>query len=803
MRTIAIALLLVTAGLDLSEGAGLKLSVSAGLKPGLRATPVLRRAGFSPASADAVIERAIADRRIPGGVFHFEQNGAVYEKAYGNRAIEPRVEAMTADTIFDMASLTKVMATTPAIWLLIQRGRIELDAPVRRYLPEFSGGWRDEVTIRHLLTHTSGLRPDLDLTPTWSGYETGIKLALAEAPRNRPGFVFRYSDINFELLGEIVRRVSGKPLDQFVQRAIYTKLKMRDTRFLPHSTRIAPTEYDEHHVMLHGVVHDPTARNMGGVAGHAGLFSTAHDVALYARMLLRGGAPIFKREIVNMLTAVQSPPNVAMKRTGGFDYDTGFSRPRGDFYPIGSFGHTGFTGTMLWIDPQSNSFYVFLSNRVHPDGKGNVLKLQRDLGTIAGRAAGYTTPVPRRIDWITMGGDAVNGIDVLVSQFIPSAARDLRSNRDDVAASSDAAPKIPRSARDWGRIGLITNQTGIDRSGNPTIDLLRSAPGIDLRALFSPEHGIRGTEDEKVSDTRDAASGLPIYSLYGETRKPARAQLEGIDTLVFDIQDVGARFYTYIATMELAMEAAADAHIRFVVLDRVNPIGGSVVNGPLLQGATSFIAAYPIVVEHGMTVGELAQMIRAEKNLDLDLVVVPLRGWKRGQWQDEAGLPWINPSPNMRSLAEAGLYPGVALVETAISVGRGTSTPFELVGAPWIDGETFAREMNALGLQGVHFEPARFTPSASHFANEACGGVRITLTDRSGLRAASVGLAIIHTLHRLYPNELDLDKVNELLRDPRTVAMIREGKTIDEIEALWRQDESEFEKRRASFLMYH
>src|SRR5258706_11163465 len=291
---------------------------------------------------DAAIEQAIADHRIPGAVFHLEHDGVVYEKVYGNRALVPKVEAMTADTIFDMASITKVAATTPAIWLLIQRGKISLDDPVRKFLPEYRGGWRDEMTIRHLITHTSGLRPDLDLGQTWTGYDTAIALAVAEEPRNRPGTMFRYSDINFELLGEIVRRVAG-PFDEFVQHEIYGPLGMNDTFFLTIlkssrpgvPDRVAPTQYADNGTMLRGVVHDPTARRMGGMAGHAGLFSTAHDMALYARMLLRGGSPIFTPETVKMMTSVQSPPNVAVRRAGGFDYDSGFSRPRGDYFPIG------------------------------------------------------------------------------------------------------------------------------------------------------------------------------------------------------------------------------------------------------------------------------------------------------------------------------------------------------------------------------------------------------------------------------------------------------------------------------------
>ena len=760
-----------------------------------------RVAAFDPGvlcEIDRTIERAIAEHKIPGGVFHLERSGTVYEKAYGNRGLVPAVEPMTIDTIFDAASLTKVVATTPSVWLLIERGRIELDAPVSRYIPEFTGGWRDEITIRHLLTHTSGLRPDLDLSPPWSGYDTAIRMAIAEEPRQRPGYTFRYSDINFELLGEIIRRVSGEPLDVFARKEIFEPLGMHETGFRSaggstagppaarrrYDERIAPTEQPPDG-MLRGVVHDPTARRMGGVAGHAGLFTTIHDLTLYCRMLLRGGGPVFKAETVGRMTSVVSPPNVAVRRAGGFDLDSTFSRPRGDVFPLGSFGHTGFTGGQFWIDPFSKTFYIFLSNRVHPNGTGDVLRLHLAIGTLAAEAARVprATPVgalpvrPGGPVRFTFGGtDTNDGVDHLEAE---------------------------RYALLQGlRVGLITNHTGIDRAWNPTIDLLRSAPGVTLVALFSPEHGIRGTVDSKIGDERDPISGLPVYSLYGETRKPKPEQLAGLDALVFDIQDVGTRFYTYIATMGLAMEAAAAAHIKFIVLDRVNPISGLAVEGPLLHGDETFIAWHSLPIRHGMTVGELARMFNEERHIGAGLTVIPLQRWRRELWMDDAGLPWINTSPNMRSLTEATLYPGIGIIESAVSVGRGTETPFELVGAPYADGAVLARELAAMSLPGIRFEGTEFTPASSIFAKQRCGGVRITITDRNALRPVAAGVAIALVLHRLYPNDFALDKLGPLLRDPATLDAIRAGKPLAEIVAMWREDEAAFETRRTKYLLY-
>jgi uncharacterized protein YbbC (DUF1343 family)/CubicO group peptidase (beta-lactamase class C family) len=718
---------------------------------------------------DAAIDDAVAKKHIPGGVLWIEHDGDTYHRAYGRRALTPNIERATEDTIYDIASLTKVVATAPSIWLLIADGKIALDAPARTYLPELAD---DTITVRHLLTHTSGLRPDLDLHEQWMGYDEGVRHAVAETPRHRPGTVFIYSDINYILLGEIVHRVSGETLDDFAFRRIFTPLGMTDTMFQPSQgvNRIAPTErlYDDplapDPVILRGVVHDPTARRMDGVAGHAGLFSTAADLAKFARAVLAGN--VFPRA----MTEVATPPEMPIKRAAGFDVDSPYSRPRGDLFPIGSFGHTGWTGGFFWIDPSSHAFYIFLSNRVHPNGQGSVTALQPRLGTLVAeslRGVSFT-PVPRRVEWITGGGAAQNGIDVLDANGY-AALRGMR-------------------------VGLITNQTGIDRAGNTTIDLLRGAPGVTLAAVFSPEHGIGGTADDKVADER--INGLPVYSLYGEHRKPTPEQLANLDALVFDIQDIGARFYTYISTMGLAMEAAADAKIKFVVLDRVNPIGGDVVEGPVLEGDTNFTGFHPIAIRHGMTVGELARMFRVERKIDVDLVVIPVRGWGRYQWQDEAGLPWVSPSPNIRSLQAAALYPGLGILERALSVGRGTPTPFEIVGAPYIEGVLLARQLR--GIRGVSLTPIHFTPAASTFAKEECGGVRITITNRRELRSVELGVAIASALVRLYPAQFAVDELAPLLRDKETLDAIRAGKTLSDMHVFWRIDK--FLARRAKYL---
>ena len=424
---------------------------------------------------------------------------------------------------------------------------------------------------------------------------------------------------------------------------------------------------------------------------------------------------------------------------------------------------------MMWIDPSSKTFYVFLSNRVHPNGKGDVIALQRTLGTEVAKWAGIKarSGPPPRLSYVTGGANAMNGIDVLHADHY----RALQGMR----------------------IGLITNHTGIDRAGNPTVDLLRSAPNVTVVSLFSPEHGIRGAADDNVGDTKDEISGLPIYSLYGEHRKPSDEQLANIDALVFDIQDIGTRFYTYISTLALAMES----HKKFIVLDRVNPIGGERIEGPITQGDASFIAIHPLPIRHGMSVGELAQLFKDERHLDCDLTVIPLRGWKRAMYQDDAGLPWINTSPNMRSLDEATLYPGIGMLESAVSVGRGTATPFEVVGAPYIDAAAFHRAMVEARVPGVAFEAIEFTPEASTYKGQRCGGVRITITDRNQLRSVALGIEIARRLRAAYGDKFDVEKMAHLLKAPAVLEAIRDGKPAD-----YAADERAFAERRAKYLLY-
>ncbi|HCQ38537.1 MAG TPA: hypothetical protein DIV39_05230 [Verrucomicrobiales bacterium] len=765
--------------------------------------PGTTTAAFRPESLkriDTVILEAIRQKKLPGGVLWLQGNGEVYRKAYGKRALVPLDEDMSINTIFDAASLTKVVATTPCILKLIENSKIKLEDKASKFLPELTGDPnKARITIRHLLTHTSGLLPGIRKGYDWSGRATGIALACSEPSVGHAGYDHRYSDINFILLGEVVRRISGKPLSVFAQETIFGPLKMKETFFLPaetHRSRIAPTTLMADGSILRGVVHDPTAGAMAGEAGHAGLFTSAHDLSRFARMILQGGklqeTRILQPETVKLMSSVQTPERVAVRRGLGFDIDSPYAGPRGKIFPLGSFGHSGWTGTSLWLDPFSQTTVIFLSNRNHPSG-GDVRKLRSQVGTLAAEATGFDfTTVSNALPQVTEQeksalrekiqypvGNVLNGIDVLIA--------------------SDFAPLNGL------RVGLITNPTGLNRDRRSTIDLLHEAPSVKLVSLFGPEHGIRGTRDGKVEDGFDDRTGLPVRSLYAgkDRRKPSPEHLKEIDALVFDMQDIGCRFYTYLSTMGLAMEAAKEAGIRFIVLDRVNPLGGIKVAGPLRDGEQKFVAFHDIPVQHGMTAGELAKLYQSELYPELDLLVVPLRHWKRSMRFDETGLPWVKPSPNMPNLAAATLYPGIGLLEfTNLSVGRGTSLPFEIVGAPYIVADDLALHLTSRKLPGLEFVPIRFTPESSVFEGEECGGVRILLKDPSLCESPRLGLALGQALRKLYPDHWETGKLNTLLCHPSTERAILNQHPHASIVMEWEKDLDCFRERCRNFLLY-
>jgi len=742
---------------------------------------------------DEIAQEGMEKKRMPGCVVLVGRKGkVVFHRAYGHRETQPNKLEMKKDTVFDMASITKPVATATSIMILLDQGKIRLRDKVTTYIPEFGNSGKKDVTINQLLTHQAGFVPDNAVADYEQGREQAFKNIYDLKTMYDPGKRFVYSDVGFILLDDLIQRQSGLAVDVFSKQNIFEPLGMSESGYLPNDElkkRAATTEQRESRWMR-GEVHDPRAYLMGGVAGHAGMFSTAEDMAIYAQMMLNGGhyggKRILSRATVDLMTdayRIVEGEKVSVRGLG-WDKLTGYSSNRGENMSDRAFGHGGFTGTVLWIDPANELFFVFLSNRVHPNGKGSVNRLAGRMATVAVGA----------ID------------DDLLGDSSSKHTSSKRLTSLHVLTGIDVLSRDRFELLKGQRIGLVTNQTGINSEGRTTIDLLRESSNVNLAALFSPEHGIAGKLDQSiVGDSVDGKSGMKVFSLYGETREPTEEQLSQVDTLVFDIQDIGCRFYTYISTMGLAMKAAAKHEKRFVVLDRPNPINGHDFGGPMLdEGSESFVGFHSLPVRHGMTVGELAWMFKNELGLNgLDLHVVNCEGWSRQSFFDETNQPWVNPSPNMRNLNEALLYPGIGLWETTnLSVGRGTDTPFEVVGAPWISSVELAKVLNATPLLGVRFTPRDFTPNASKFANEQCGGVQISITDRATFDPIHCGIEFASTLYRLHKDNWEIEKANRLLCSQHTLDWIKAGKATDEILRELQTDLDAFAKRRARFLQY-
>jgi SSS family transporter len=759
---------------------------------------------------DRIVEAGIAAKKFPGAVVIAGHDGQIiFHKAYGSSSLIPAPETMTEDTIFDLASLTKVLATAPAVMQLYEQGRFRLNDPVAEYLPEFAANGKEDITIRQLLTHYSGLPPDVSLDDPWEGKAEGLRRAFNSTPVTAPGVQFRYSDINFIVLGALVEKLSGLTLDQYQKRYLAEPLGVEHMQFLPPESwrgRIAPTQFDQG-VMLRGVVHDPTSRRMGGVAGHAGLFSTAGDVAVYAQNLLDRLAgrpshfPLSQLTLQKMTTPAQPATGTALRGLG-WDIESPYSSNRGELFPVGSFGHTGFTGTSLWIDQTSDTYVVFMSNAVYPNGSTSInairggvaseiarwVKVHPDNGSMVAKITGYNESIAGERRWQARNGNVTNGIDVLEeTQFAPLAA-----------LAQKHGGKL--------RVGLLTNQTGLDAQGRRTIDILAAAPSLQLKVIFSPEHGIQGTLDKQgIEDTKDASTGLPVISLFGKQLRPSSDTLRSLDAVLIDIQDAGVRFYTYETAVRYFLEAAGQTGTDIVVLDRPDPVTGEFVQGPLSDsGSESYVNVAPIPVRHGMTLGELAQYFNGEYKMHAALTVVAMKGWQRGDWFDSTGLVWTNPSPNLRSLRAAILYPGVGLIETTnISVGRGTDTPFEYVGAPWIDGPALARVLNARFLPGVRFVPVEFTPKPPYpYADQVCHGIELIVTDRTVLDSPELGLEIAFAIHKVSGDKFQLNKIDRLLANKGVLDGLLAGRDPQRLAEEWRQQVNDFEARRKAYLLY-
>jgi SSS family transporter len=971
---------------------------------------------FTPVST--LINTAIAQHKLPGAVVVIGHKGKiVFERAYGNRALEPKVEPMTTDTIFDMASLTKVLVTTTAILQLYEQHKLDLDAPVAKYLPEFAAttgcappqtpgipikadvllsnskdsrplcaaspaianakAWKSQITIRQLLTHYSGLSEDVDLKDPWGvaapDKAEGIRRAMAAVPYGPPGETFKYSDINFITLGALVEKISGQTLDDLANANIFHPLNLNDTSFHPWCTcdqgsfppypkkypgghpkaemspaavcesnpcsaldwgsytRTAPTAHDDQGTpqtnpnfdhLLRGTVHDPTTRRMGGVAGHAGVFSTAEDAArfcdaLLAKLLRNEGPFPLQQATLKLATSPNQPatavdtatiftqdgqPTKGVASRGlGWDLNTAFSRPRGTIFPIttaghpGSFGHTGFTGTSLWLDPTSDTYVVLLANAIHPRGAPTISPLRGEVATAAAKALGLDAAgapsIPASSEWVGSQTPEPRG-----------PAPELLTHREETAMNG--APRIvpisnaERLARQkalkaelkghytapWGsepdpepqtltgidvleqthfaalktlaqahgghlRLGLLTNQSGLDSQDNRTIDILLHAdPAIELKTLFTPEHGLLGKQDtEHLAAEQDAATHLPVVSLYGAKpadRRPRLSDLKQLDAVVIDLQDAGVRTYTYETLTGYFLEACAHAGIPLIVLDRPNPIGGVAVQGPLTDpGVGSYTDFMPIPLRHGLTLGELARYFNTHATeiklkpelldgralqfganisthtgdpdkppatlpgLHAALTVIPMQNWHRSQYFDQTGLIFTPPSPNLRTVQAAVLLPALTLVEaTNLSVGRGSATPFEAIAASYLDPATLLPYLEARHIPGIRLTHAQIAiaEDQNHYPGhgQTIPGIHLDVTDRAAFDAPEFGLELLAALHHLYPKDFQLERAKSLLANAAVLDALKAGKDPREIAASYAAADADFRSARAAILLY-
>lgn len=807
-----------------SPGGGLRRELHWAALAALLLFPFLLRAQGKASPDFSAIDRDLAGaleaHEIPGAVVTIGHNGhVVFRKAYGNRSTIGGVQPMTDDSIFDMASMTKVMATTVAAMQLYEQGRFRLDDPVASYLPAFAANGKQDITIRQLMTHYSGLPPDLDLQQSWSGKQSGYRMAFAVNPERPPGTGFRYSDINFIVMGALVEKLSGMSLDAYVQRYVFGPMGMSHTAFLPPAAWrgvIAPTQFDEHHRMLQGVVNDPTARRMGGVAGHAGLFSSAGDVSLFAQNLLDllAGRPSsfpLSRLTAEKMTTPQQPATGVSLRGLGWDIESPFSGNRGELFPVGGFGHTGWTGTDLWIDPWSDTYVILLSNRTYPDGNPSIVPLEGRVADAAAEALHIDIPESgREISRLTGYNESLTGMRRLANRN--GAAK----TGIDVLEEENFAPLAELESKHGGklRLGILTNQTGLDGHGRRTIDVLAhdaaaKVPGLTVTTLFSPEHGITGTMDTThIGGGVDAATGLPVVSIYGakaEQRHPPMDKLRALDAVVIDLRDAGARFYTYETAVAYFLQSAAHTGTDIVVLDRPNPINGSFVQGPVSDaGQSSYTGFLPLPARHGMTLGELARYFNGEGRLGASLTVVPMQGWRRGDWYDATALLWVNPSPNLRNLDQATMYPGIGMIESSnISVGRGTDTPFSWIGAPWIDAVQLSSALNRRMVPGIRFIPVEFTPRGPYpYAGQLCRGVQFVITDRNQLDSPEVGIEIASMLYKLYPAQYRLSAIEPLLVNRATLQALEDHVDPQAIAESWREEIERYKERRRAYLLY-
>ncbi len=720
---------------------------------------------------DALIGRAIARGELPGAVVAVGDHAGIRSlRAFGSRT---EGETMTVDTVFDLASVTKPVATASALMKLVEEGRVRLDDRASLYLPELATPDKRSITLRMLLLHTSGL-PSVN---PLAHYEQGRDDALSQIGRTKllhtPGSAYQYSDLGFIVLGEVVARAAGMGLDQVVSERILAPLSMHDSSFGVRDarlTRTAPTEERDGRV-IRGEVDDPRAYRLGGAAGNAGLFSTASDLSRFARMLLNRGSldgqRVFEAHTVDMWLKPVAIHDTT--RTLGFDVQSNHAHGKGTLMSSRAVGHGGYTGTQLWIDPERDLFVILLTNRVHAGPQGTIHPLSGSITDLCVATVDHERESLPRV---------LVGIDVLEAE----AFARVRGKR----------------------LALLTHQAARNRRGVTTLDRLLAAPQVHVRAVLAPEHGLSSNREGHVGHARYGERQIPVFSLFGKTRRPAPHMLSGVELVVIDLVDVGTRFYTYMSTALATLEAAAELNIPVMLLDRPNPIGADTVEGPVSEpDFESFVNYHPLPLRHGMTPGELLGFLSRERGLGTPLEVVRMLGYRRDARFPELGLTWYPPSPNLLRYEQALLYPGTAIVEgTNVSVGRGTARAFEVIGAPFIDGEALAREISAFPLEGVRVAATHFTPRIGPYAGQRVAGVSFEVSTPERFSAVKLGLAVARALHRLYPDTWESSRLAKMVAHGETAAAVLSDVAPDQLFALWQAELSEFESARAQVLLY-
>lgn len=710
------------------------------------------------ADLDAVVAAARADGAVDAVALVVLRAGrVVYRRAWGGAR---------PDSIFDLASLTKVVATLPLVRGLIAARRLSLDDPLARHLPWLSGRALGALSVGELVSHRGGLPAVLPFprraaatAPLLRDERRAIVQrlqTLAWSPHWRGRF--RYSDVGYLILGLLVEALSGgRSLAQLAQQQLFGPMGLCDTGFVVAGDRVARAVNPWPDGPYAGVVYDPMAVRLAGVAGHAGLFSSAEDLARFAQARLVAHETGGDEARDFALGWRVGPPSV-----GGSRSSAAGGQER-------SIHHLGFTGSSLWIDPTTQTAVVLLTDRTRRSPPAA-------LGTLRQRVHG-----------------------VVRSALLQRPARAVRTGLDQLVATDFAALRGLR-------LGLITNDAAIDRQGRTAAQLLLSAPGLRLRAVFAAEHGLAANREGPIAEGRYRVGSVsvPLHSLWGAQRRPNPAALVGLDALVFDLPSAGVRYYTYLTTLGLALEAAAQQRLRLIVLDRPNPLGGTQLEGPLAQpGPQSATHYLPLPVRYALTTGELAGLFRAERGLGVDLTVVPVVGWLRAWRHDAWGGPWRPPSPNLPSWRHALLYAATGLLEgTNVSVGRGTASPFALFGAPWVDGPALAAWLNARRLDGVAFVPLRFVPRVGPHRGASCQGVRLLITDLEAFRPTLTAIALMVALRRAHPAQWDPARLPRLLREDATFAALLRGEDPALIAAAWAPALARFAARRQRFLLY-